>query len=246
MGRRAVIIWATALGLPLVAAAPTTAAAPRQTATLTFTTTRPGAPTGLSMAIDWTNPSDPSAKPYAVDKIVFRYAPGVTIDYAAPEQCKASDAQLEAQGAAACPAASRVGSGEIVTDSGASGGPFPRFVDVHADNFNNQDELIGVGDATNVPVIPGFTRTVTRSRIAGGSFTTDFPDVPTGSPPDGYDALKSLRLSGPAIVRGARAYLRTPSWCPRSRVWTNTLTFVYHDGVQQTVETDTPCRPGGR
>jgi hypothetical protein len=231
-------------GLALVPG-PAGAEAPRQTASLTFTTATPGAPTGVNVAMDWTNPSDPSAKPYAVDKVVFRYAPGVAADYSVPAQCKASDAELEAQGAAACPAASRVAGGTVVTDSGASGGPFPRFVNVKADNFNNDHELIGVGDATNVPVIPGFTRTVTRSEIApDGSFTTDFPDVPTGNPPDGYDALKSLRLSGPAIVRDGRAYLRAPATCPSTGFWTNSLTFIYHDGVQQTVDTHSPCHPG--
>jgi hypothetical protein len=225
---------------------PATGAAepPRQAATATFTTKTPGAPTGVDIAIDWTNPSNPAAKPYAVDKLVFRYAPGVAIDSSVPAQCKASDAELEAQGAAACPPTSRVAGGTIVTDSGASGGPFPRFVDVNVDNFNNQGELIGVGDATNVPVIPGFTRTVTRSPIVDGSSTTDFPDVPTGAPPDGYDALKSLRISGGPITQDDRAYLRAPTSCPPAGFWTNTLTFIYHDGVEQSVYSHSPCRPG--
>src|SRR5438874_3048228 len=72
---------------------------PRQTAKVAFTTTTPGAPTGLSTSVDWTNPSDRTAKPYAVDKVIFRYARGISIDYAVPDQCKASDAQLEADGA---------------------------------------------------------------------------------------------------------------------------------------------------
>src|SRR5436305_3156129 len=243
-GRIVVAALVSALGTALaLAPAAVGAEATRQTARMTFTTMTPGAPTGADLAIDWSNPTDPAAKPFAVDKVVFRYAQGVAIDYSVPAQCKASDAELEAQGADGSPAASRVAGGTIVTDSGASGGPLPRFVNVKADNFNNEGETIGVGDATNVPVIPGFTRTVTRSQITGGSFTTDFPDVPTGSPPDGYDALKSLRISGAPIVHDGHAYLRTPATCPPSGFWTNSLTFIYHDGVQQTVDSHSPCRP---
>src|SRR4051812_28208442 len=97
---------AAAIGVVLTAvAAPAWADAPRQTASLRFTTTTPGAATGSVLSIDWVNPSDPNAKPYAIKTLIVQFAPGGTLDTTVPEQCKASDAQLEAQGAGACPAA---------------------------------------------------------------------------------------------------------------------------------------------
>jgi hypothetical protein len=215
--------------------------APRQSASLTFTTTTPGAPTGSVLSIDWTNPNDPNAKPYAVKTLIVQFAAGSALDTTVPEQCKASDAQLEALGAAACPPGSEVARGTIVTDSGGDAGPFPRFINVAATNFNNQGELIGVGDATNAPLVPGVTRTVTHSKLTGNSFSTDFPAFQTGSPPDGYNALKSLRISASAIERDGRAYGRTPPTCPAGGSWTNKLTFIYQDGVTQTVLPTSPC-----
>jgi hypothetical protein len=232
-----------AVGLVLAAAvAPAAwADAPRQAASLKYTTTTPSAATGSVLSIDWVNPNDPNAKPYAIKTLIVQFAPGSTLDTSVPEQCKASDAQLEAEGAAACPPASQVASGTIVTDSGGNAGPFPRFIDVAATNFNNQGEVIGIGDATNAPIVPGVTRTVTRSQVTGNSFSTDFPAFRTGSPPDGFNALKSLRVTAAAIARDGRAYGRTPATCPASGSWTNKLTFVYQDGVTQTVLSDSPC-----
>src|SRR3954447_182876 len=233
---------AAAVALALaVAPSSALADAARQTASLKYTTTTPGAPSGSVLSIDWTNPADPAAKPYAIKTLIVQFAPGSTLDTTVPEQCEASDAQLEAQGAAACPVASRVAQGTIVTDSGAAAGPFPRFIDVAATNFNADREVIGVGDATNAPLVPGVTRTVTRSKVTGNSFATDFPAFRTGSPPDGYNALKSLRIAASVIARDGRAYGRTPATCPAGGSWTNKLTFVYQDGVTQTVLSPSPC-----
>ncbi len=122
----------------------------RQTASVRFTTTEPGAPSGSETAVDWRNPSDPQGKPYSVAKLVIRLHPGTVIDTSVQTQCKASDAELQARGAEACPAASRVGGGRVVSDTGSSGGA-PRFNENRLDNFNNDGELIGVADAERHP-----------------------------------------------------------------------------------------------
>src|SRR3954451_12388017 len=217
------------------------AAGERQTGSLGFTTSQPGAPTGSTLSMDWVNPDDPSAKPYAVSRFVVTYPAGTAIDTTAAPQCKASDAELELEGGAACPADTRVGGGTIVSDSGGSAGPFPRFIDNAVDQFNNQEEVVGVGQATNAPVIPGVTRTVTRTQISGTTYSTDFPAFPTGQPPDGYSALKTLRLSSQPYVLNGKAVLRTPSTCPPKGYWVNTVTLTYHDGVVQTVASRSPC-----
>lgn len=243
MGGRAGVLAAVVAAVLWIAPA-ALAAGERQTGSLVFTTSEPGAPTGSTLSMDWVNPDDPSAKPYAVSRFVVTYAPGTAIDTTAVPQCKATDAELELEGAAACPADSRLGGGTIVSDSGGSAGPFPRYIDNAVDQFNNQDEVVGVGQATNAPVIPGVTRTVTRTQISGTTYSTDFPAFPTGQPPDGYSALKSLRLAGQPYVLHGRAEMRTPRTCPPEGYWVNTVTLTYHDGVTQTVTSQSPCTPG--
>jgi hypothetical protein len=160
--------------------------------------------------------------------------------------CEASDADLYAQGAAACPPESRLGGGKIVSDNGGPGLPFPRLIENDVHLFNGGDHTLGVADSTNAPLIPGLTRLVTRSPVRGDPPTTTFelPPFP-GGPPDGYTALKSIRLSGPAIVRGGRAGARTPPVCPESGYWTLVQTFTYRDGVSEQVESRSPCSPPG-
>ena len=77
--------WALAA---VAGAAPASAAGPRQSGSLTFTTTAPGTSTGT------------------------------TIDTTAPPQCHATDAEIYVLGPAACPADSRIGSGWADSDQG--------------------------------------------------------------------------------------------------------------------------------
>jgi hypothetical protein len=175
-------------------------------------------------------------------RTVVTLPPGAVTDTSAPPQCKATNAQLEAQGAAACPPSTRVGGGEIVSDTGSTGAFPPRFVPTKVDLFNDADELIGVADATDQPVVPGVTRTVNRSPIQGTTTTADYPAFPGSPPPDNFSAIKTLHLSGAAIVHNGRPYLRTPPLCPSSGHWTTTITFIYFDGVSQTVEATSPCQ----
>ena len=79
----------------------------RQTASLTFSTVKPGAPTGSRFDVVWRNPdqpNNPDAKPPSVQTLVVSYAPGTIIDTSAVPQCTASDAELMLFGAGACPA----------------------------------------------------------------------------------------------------------------------------------------------
>jgi hypothetical protein len=242
-GRRAIAmagatVVLTAAGVGAVAQA---AGTDRQMASYRFTTTQPGAPTGFSLSVDFHDPANPGGKPYSVARMIVRGPAGTVIDTSLPDQCKATDAQLLAQGATACPAGSRIGGGTIVSDTGSTGAFPPRFVTNRVDNFNNANELIGVADATDSPVVPGVTRTVTRSPINGTTTISDFPAFPGNPPPDSFSAISTIRLAGSAYVRGARAYARTPPTCPSSGSWIVELTFTYRDGVAQTVHSPTPC-----
>lgn len=210
----------------------------RQTASLEFTTNQPATPAGVELEVDYVNPDDPSAKPPAVRRVVTTLAPGARYETSVPERCKASDAELAARGTMACPPASRVGEGELAFDTGLPGSL--RFLEVGVDFFNNTDELIFLNTERGTGA-----RTVLRAPIQGRSIVSDVPPLP-GTPPDGA-ALTSSRFVDFRIPagsgRGGGGYIVTPPRCPISRYWTNSITFTYADGVSQTVESRSPCRP---
>jgi hypothetical protein len=211
------------------------ALAARQSVQVGVTTRQPAASTGSSLSISWRNPQDPAGKPFSVQSFVTEFPAGTVIDTGAIAQCKASDAELMARGAAACPSGSQVSQGSVLSDNG-SPGLFPRFVKNQVQNFNNQGELIGIAESQDPP-----TRVVSRAKIRGSTLTFDVPTLPGNPPPDPYNAFRDLTASGPALGRAERPYLRTPATCPSSGVWVAGFIFNYHDGASEKVHIDLPC-----
>jgi hypothetical protein len=222
-----------ALAVLVLASLPAAAGAQsdsRQSATLLFTESRPGESSGVRLAIDYVNPSNPESKPPAVQKVVTRLQPGATMDTSAPARCEASDAVLIANGASACPAASKVGGGEVDVDTGLPGPG--RILQNDLIVLNNKDELILLLERKTDPR----TRSVVRGKVEGTAITSEVPPIP-GGPPDGFAAVKRVRLS----LDRQSGYVTTPRQCPASGSWTNTATFTYRDGVSQTVSNPSPC-----
>ncbi|WP_109506924.1 hypothetical protein [Nocardioides speluncae] len=224
---------------PVTATATTAAsnqAGSYQAASLRFTTTKPGRPTGLAFRVDYVNPGDPSAKPPAVREVFEVLAEGARFDTRAPARCTASDAELMLQGAAACPAGSRVGTGYLRLDTGL---PAPaRYIEADITFLNNIGELIFV----NTDRLTG-ARVVVRAAVTARTALSRAPFLP-GTPPDGA-AVDVARGFFPTKVtwRGGvrRSYVTTPGTCPRSRVWVNLVRFTYDDGTVQTVRTRNAC-----
>ena len=240
-------IWiACAAALLCVAAgASPVAAQSRQGFSGTFTTEAPGASSGYRLAIDYANPSDPAAKPHSVQQVVQTLAAGTRIDTAVAPRCAASDQQLSAQGAAACPAGTVVGAGEIDVDFGTATGATPRVVQNRVTVFNAEDALILFTESTNTTGEP--IRTASRSRVAGRSITTDAPPLPAAPPPDAFLAIKRVRLSIGAVTApgGTGALITTPGSCPSGGAWETEGRFTYRDGASQSVTSRSPCRASG-
>ena len=210
---------------------------PRQVGSLTYTSTMPGASTGLVLNFQFQNPENPSQKPHAVAKMVVHSPIGGHIDTTVPPQCHASDAELMIQGAAACPQDAKIGSAVVVSATGGSG-PFPAYTRTTITDFNNQDEIIGVGQNQDIPAL----RPVDHTKIQGNMTTTNFPPIPGAPPPDPFTPFKSFHFEFPPYVRGGRAYNRTPPTCPPVGYWTMKLEFTYRDGVTETVQSHSPCQ----
>jgi hypothetical protein len=235
------------LSLPALALVLAGAASPalahdgtRQIVASSFDERRPGTGTGSRLAIDYVNPDDPSAKAPAVQKVVIDFAEGATIDTSVPERCGASNGELTTQGPAACPPGSIVGGGEIDLDSGIPGPG--RILQNDVTLINNQDELIILLESKSDPS----SRVVARSVVKGGTITSEVSPVP-GGPPDGFTAIKRVRLSldrrSAGQGAGRKSYVTTPPSCPATGSWTNTVTFTYRDGVTQTARNSSPCIP---
>ena len=210
----------------------------RQTAKATFVEQRPGVPTALTFSADYVNPDDPTGKPPAVRTVVETLARDARFDTSVPRQCTATDAQLVAMGASACPAESKVGSGFIRIDTGFPGPN--RFIPVDVTFLNNADQLIFLNTSRDTG-----TRVVSRAPIQGGRLTSNAPPLP-GTPPDGgaVDVVQTRFERISRVIEGVRrGYVTTPSVCPADGAWTNTLSFTYADGVTQTVVSPSPCQP---
>jgi len=237
---RITAIGAAAVVAAVAAAGTAQAAGPRQVGSMTFTTTVPGAPTGLVSTFHFRNPDDPGAKPYAVARMNVRGPEGGVIDTTVPAPCRASNAELLALGPPACPEDSRIGGGYVLSDTGGRD-PFPRYSRTTITSFNNHGEVIGLGINDDIPAI----RAIDRTKVGQGGSSTTFPVFPGVPPPEPYTPYSTLHMHFPPYVRGGRAYNRTPPTCPPAGHWTFTHEFIYHDGVSQTVRSTSPCQPGG-
>ena len=164
---------------------------------------------------------------------------GARFDTSVPAACTASDAELTAEGGAACPAGSAIGGGVITVDTGLPGDG--RIVTADVEFFNNTDEFIYVNTVRGTSA-----RTIIRATVEGRRTVTDAGMLP-GTPPDGgaIDTVEIAVENASATVDGvARNYITTPKRC-RGRKddphWTTRVVFTYADGVTQTVPTHTPC-----
>jgi hypothetical protein len=241
-GRRRTLEISAALVASLAWAA-TAQAQSYQDFSATFTTRATSANSGYRLAIDYVNPGDPQGKPYSVSKVVQTLHAGTRIDTSVPPRCEASDAEVIARGAGACPAETKIGSGDLEVDLGAGAGPLPRIVENDVTYFNADGALILMTESTNTPTI---VRTASRVRVGERTFTSMVPPIPAAPPPDPFLAIRRTHASLDAVTAGGRSFITTPPTCPGSGAWTNTAEFTYRNGTTQTATSTSPCtRPAG-
>jgi hypothetical protein len=115
-----------------------------------LTSTVPGTPTGFHFIGTYHAAGDASKPPPYMRKMTFYDPTGRRFDTSVPERCTASDIELAARGAAACPEGSRVGGG---TTDVLFMGSFPSTAAI--DVFNNADEQIMLAQS---PVVTSVAR----------------------------------------------------------------------------------------
>src|SRR5690349_9109297 len=99
-GLRAGLVLSLTCALTAAPALAEPASGPRETVDQAYTTTAPGAPTGLGYSGTYHAAGDPQGNPPYMRKMVFYPPAGFRYDTGVPDQCTATDLQLEAQGPA--------------------------------------------------------------------------------------------------------------------------------------------------
>jgi hypothetical protein len=221
------------LGLLAALVLPATAqAGPRADYRQAFTTSVPGASTGVETQLFYKHPGDPDAKPIPVREEQMTFPEGTTFDNAVVPPCHASDLELMLLEESACPAESYIGGGEGTTMTGFPGaGETPITVD-------------GWEDGSGTLLLAGakqyHLRQATRGVRDGRVVTFEVPRSP-GGPPDGESALRRAHSVFQARSLGDRAYVRTPPTCPAGGAWTFTARFTFADGAVEHDSYDMPC-----
>jgi hypothetical protein len=191
---------------------------------LTYTSRVPGAASGQVPLMTWTDPGAPNRVPKIIKRIRLTFHKGTSFDTSALARCRASDAKILSTGGAACPKASRLGSGHT-TGVFSNGSKFVTDVTL----FNARGEIIVVVALNGTPV------TEFRDEVKGRTITIE-PVLPAGV------SLERLKLRIGKHSQGERTYMRNPPACPPSGQWTTVAKFTYADGSHETLRDKSPCK----
>jgi hypothetical protein len=235
-----------ALAVSLLLASPVAAepaTGPRETVDQGYTTTAPASPTGMTFSSSYHAAGDPSAPPPAMRRMVFYPPAGFRFDTSVPGKCTATDAQLELQGPAACPAASLIGDG---TTEGLFLVPFVHSITFdhfthHVDILNNTGEQIMLVESEGWTVVRGKVNPDNSVEFAS---TTCFPASPTGQCADDYIIQLGSNTSIPEYTTPSGSYATTPPACPATGYWESTIRFWWVDGTTDSVAPRQPCSAG--
>lgn len=217
---------------------------PREDIDQSFTTTRPGTPTGVDFSARYHAAGDPNGAPPFLKRMVFYPPRGMRFDTRAPESCTASDAELALRGPDACPPRSRLGGGKVegllyqpITDILIH--EYKHDVDV-MNNFNEQILLV---KSEGYTVVRGKVRSDSSIEFKP---TTCFPASPTGECVDDNVRQLMSSTSMPRYTRKAssgrtRSYATTPPRCPARGYWQSKVGFWWSDGSVDRVAINQPC-----
>jgi hypothetical protein len=197
---------------------------------LTFASQAAGSPSGLDVHATWSDPGGVNGVPKAVMKMEFVGNPGTRFDTSALPRCRASDEDIANLSVRACPRSSKVGSvkgeGLIVT-----GSPFNTVATL----FNARRQIIVIVRLVD----DGRLITYFRDDVRRSSVVVNLK-IPGGVALTKFDAHLPRHLR--KVHGKRRAYMRTPSTCPPSGVWTTTAIFTYRDGSTEQRSATTPCK----
>ena len=211
--RRATGIAIAAIAFTAIAGAALPSADRQRVRQFEFTAERPGKVTGVETVVTF-----PGATPEtAAAMLVTKLARGTELDTSVPTRCTATNDELVAQGATACPRSSKVGDGEIELAELGSG---------NVTLFNSTRETIFLIE------FPGPVRVANRESAVGRTQRIEIAEGAT---------LRRVELTIDRIREDGENYLETPDRCPKTGRWVNKGIFTYRDGVEQRESRATRC-----
>jgi|1186.fasta_scaffold36555_2 hypothetical protein len=212
----------------LAAPAPAAHAGDRSDFAIRFAQHQPAAPTAMTMHIRYKAPGDPDAKPSPIRGVIIDLPEGTGFSAAAAPPCTAGDVELQAEGRAACPPASRIGAGSLTAITGITAlDPFPTDVTL----FRSPEGIIELVSRQ------GGDQTIAIERLTlRGTRLTASPEAVPGGPPDGQTSVRDIDW-----LIGKPGLLTTPAACPPGGEWIARGTFTFADGATDQAVSATPC-----
>ena len=196
------------------------------------------ASTGIAFKISFGDPDAPNGLPSGLKSFKIKLHKGSKIDARGATQCKVSDEALMSEGAGACPAASRIGTG---TASATSAGG--ETVKVDAVIFNQR---LGSRDAflfvflLNDAYVTAFDANVKGGTISSEGLTGTIPGDLVVTQFNG-----TIGKHSKGTGKRRHDLITTPSVCPPGgKKWTNTGTFVFQNDNKDTGSSTSACKPG--
>ncbi|MEA2468358.1 MAG: hypothetical protein QOJ57_2484 [Thermoleophilaceae bacterium] len=198
-----------------------------------FTVREPGAPSGRVFFDEFFDARDANAKPPAVQKVHLQLPEGARFDSTAVPACGATDAEMMAEGAAACAPGSQVGTEVFSFDTGFDGPN--RIVTNDIAFLNDPGELIILSQERQ-----SGARVVVRAKLGPETLDFELPPLP-GTPPEGGADKREDANFPVAIGPEGKPWLRTPPTCPASGVWTFRVDYTFRNGEKVTKTSVSPC-----
>lgn len=199
-----------------------------------FTTQEPGSPSGRVFYDEFFDAKDPNAKPPALQHFHLQLPKGARFDTTAVPICGATDAELMAQGEAACKPGSQVGTEVFAFDTGFDGPN--RIVTNDITFLNDPGEIIILTRERQTG-----TRVVVRGKLTEDTEDFDLDPLP-GTPPEGGADKREDGTYPVSTGPEGRAWLTTPPTCPASGKWTFRVDYTFQNGEQVTKTSDSPCK----
>jgi hypothetical protein len=190
--------------------------------------------TGIAFAVEFGDPAVPTGVPSGLKSFKITMPKGAKFDAAGAAQCKTTPDDLMAKGAAACPAASRVGTGKATATNGTA------VVDVTGYIFN--EKVKGKNAFLFLFLINNGYAAAFDAPIKGGTLSASGLN---GAIPGGLIVTKfSGSIAKHSKGRGKKKHnlITTPSSCPKSRKWTNKATWTFVDGSKDSSTSTSACK----
>lgn len=183
-------------------------AASQQTYSQKFTVKHPGQSAGMSFS---------AAGSTQAKTVTLTFPPGTKINTGALPKCFNTSA---------CPAKSKIGSGQATVMLAMS----PIRLPVTAYN-RAHGMALAIKSSLGAPVVLAPT-------LSQGKLTITIPSLQVGDAPL---VLTDLKLTISKIGTGSKAYVKTPPSCPKQGAWTFTGMFGYADGTATTLTSQSAC-----